>query len=184
MCAVVHHFGAKRDAASSLNNAGMLQSAGLADRASVGIVFPVTFPSEPNLQLQSPIGSLGPETRGSNNSHEGGLGNLHQSGGACGGGRLGTLEQNKGHDVNEDKKDIDDLLVVKKSKGFGSVDSIRLLTEDEDNCPICLEEYDVENPKIDLQCEHHFHLGCILEWMERSDTCPVCDKEMVLNETP
>lgn len=26
------------------------------------------------------------------------------------------------------------------------------------------------------KCEHHFHLCCILEWMERSETCPVCDK--------
>ncbi|XP_057513539.1 probable E3 ubiquitin-protein ligase RHB1A isoform X2 [Actinidia eriantha] len=53
--------------------------------------------------------------------------------------------------------------------------------EEEDVCPTCLEEYDAENPKIMTQCEHHFHLACILEWMERSDTCPVCDQEMVIN---
>ncbi|XP_034702567.1 probable E3 ubiquitin-protein ligase RHB1A isoform X2 [Vitis riparia] len=44
-----------------------------------------------------------------------------------------------------------------------------------------VEEYDAENPKIVTKCEHHFHLACILEWMERSDTCPVCDKEMIFN---
>ncbi|XVF51456.1 hypothetical protein PTKIN_Ptkin04bG0186800 [Pterospermum kingtungense] len=53
--------------------------------------------------------------------------------------------------------------------------------EEEDVCPTCLEEYDAENPKIITKCEHHFHLACILEWMERSDTCPVCDKEMVFD---
>ncbi|KAF8413202.1 hypothetical protein HHK36_001178 [Tetracentron sinense] len=53
-------------------------------------------------------------------------------------------------------------------------------TED-DVCPTCLEEYDSENPKIITKCEHHFHLSCILEWMERSDTCPVCDQEMIFN---
>ncbi|KAG8662061.1 probable E3 ubiquitin-protein ligase RHB1A [Manihot esculenta] len=53
-------------------------------------------------------------------------------------------------------------------------------TEEEDVCPTCLEEYDAENPKITTKCEHHFHLACILEWMERSDTCPVCDKEMII----
>jgi hypothetical protein len=42
-------------------------------------------------------------------------------------------------------------------------------------------EYDAENPKKTTKCEHHFHLACILEWMERSDTCPVCDK-VCLNE--
>nr|XP_043638623.1 probable E3 ubiquitin-protein ligase RHB1A [Erigeron canadensis] len=50
-----------------------------------------------------------------------------------------------------------------------------------EECPTCLEEYDEDNPKIVTKCEHHFHLSCILEWMERSDTCPVCDQEMIIN---
>ncbi|CAI0417217.1 unnamed protein product [Linum tenue] len=54
-------------------------------------------------------------------------------------------------------------------------------TEEEDCCPTCLEEYDDENPRIITKCEHHFHLACIFEWMERSDTCPVCDKEMIFD---
>ncbi|XP_034926381.1 probable E3 ubiquitin-protein ligase RHB1A isoform X2 [Populus alba] len=47
---------------------------------------------------------------------------------------------------------------------------------EEDACPICLEEYDLENPKHITKCKHHFHLSCILEWMERSDICPICDQ--------
>lgn len=54
-------------------------------------------------------------------------------------------------------------------------------TIEEEDCPICLEEYDAENPRILTKCDHHFHLACILEWMERSDTCPVCDQETVFN---
>ncbi|KAJ6347421.1 hypothetical protein OIU76_003989 [Salix suchowensis] len=54
-------------------------------------------------------------------------------------------------------------------------------TEEEEDCPICLEEYDLENPKLSTKCEHHFHLSCILEWMERSESCPVCDKEMIID---
>ncbi|XP_059641594.1 probable E3 ubiquitin-protein ligase RHB1A [Cornus florida] len=53
--------------------------------------------------------------------------------------------------------------------------------EEEDVCPTCLEEYDAENPKIITKCEHHFHLSCIFEWMERSNTCPVCDQEMIFS---
>jgi len=37
-------------------------------------------------------------------------------------------------------------------------------------------EYTPDNPKIITKCCHHFHLGCIYEWMERSDTCPICGK--------
>ncbi|KAF0921736.1 hypothetical protein E2562_017006 [Oryza meyeriana var. granulata] len=52
----------------------------------------------------------------------------------------------------------------------------------EDDCPICLEEYDYENPKITLQCNHNFHLSCIYEWMERSQACPICAKVMLFHE--
>ncbi|XWS30869.1 hypothetical protein CRYUN_Cryun23aG0027900 [Craigia yunnanensis] len=55
--------------------------------------------------------------------------------------------------------------------------------EEEDFCPTCLEEYTPENPKIVTKCSHHFHLGCIYEWMERSENCPVCGKVMVFDET-
>ncbi|KAK6137376.1 hypothetical protein DH2020_028889 [Rehmannia glutinosa] len=55
------------------------------------------------------------------------------------------------------------------------------LQDEEDVCPTCLEEYDAENPKMITKCDHHFHLACILEWMERSDTCPVCDQEMIFS---
>lgn len=56
-------------------------------------------------------------------------------------------------------------------------------SDEEDVCPTCLEEYTTENPKIITECSHHYHLGCIYEWMERSDKCPVCGKVMAFNET-
>lgn len=54
--------------------------------------------------------------------------------------------------------------------------------DDEDVCPICLEEYTSENPRIVTKCSHHYHLSCIYEWNERSETCPVCSKLMVFEE--
>ncbi|GAA0152688.1 hypothetical protein LIER_11105 [Lithospermum erythrorhizon] len=54
--------------------------------------------------------------------------------------------------------------------------------EEEEVCPTCLEEYTEENPKIITKCSHHFHLGCIYEWMERSESCPVCGKVMAFDE--
>ncbi|CAI9094110.1 OLC1v1029786C2 [Oldenlandia corymbosa var. corymbosa] len=73
-------------------------------------------------------------------------------------------------------KEVEDEDLKKSTEPFDTS-----LLEEEDVCPTCLEEYDKENPKIITKCEHHFHLACILEWMERSDTCPVCDKEMVFS---
>jgi hypothetical protein len=70
---------------------------------------------------------------------------------------------------------------AKYTHGVGLVYTSSL--EEEDICPICLEEYTKENPKIMTKCSHHFHLSCIYEWMERSDNCPVCGKEMEFDET-
>ncbi|KAJ9171406.1 hypothetical protein P3X46_014781 [Hevea brasiliensis] len=69
----------------------------------------------------------------------------------------------------------------KKPEISKSIEAIVSATEEEDACPICLEEYDTQNPKFFTKCEHHFHLSCILEWMERSETCPICDQEMVFD---
>lgn len=95
---------------------------------------------------------------------------------------------------------------TKESTGYAHIFSS---SEDEDVCPTCLEgkfsfftsyidislwkgiydilmywiaEYTTENPKIVTKCSHHFHLGCIYEWMERSDSCPVCGKVMAFDE--
>lgn len=86
-------------------------------------------------------------------------------------------------DIEEsDCKDIAKLAPIsprKKVELSKSNGSQVLVADEEDVCPICLEEYDDENPKNMTKCEHHFHLCCILEWMERSDSCPMCDQEMI-----
>lgn len=76
---------------------------------------------------------------------------------------------------------LDKVLSTKVSQGLLYVQSF---SEDEDVCPTCLDDYTPENPKITMKCSHHFHLGCIYEWMERSDNCPICGKEMVFCESP
>lgn len=53
---------------------------------------------------------------------------------------------------------------------------------DGDVCPTCLDPYTEENPKISTRCNHHFHLACIYEWLERSQTCPVCGRKMEFEE--
>ena len=45
--------------------------------------------------------------------------------------------------------------------------------EEQEVCPICLEEYCEVNPKVEGGC-HEFHLQCALAWRERSQFCPIC----------
>ncbi|XP_021767112.1 probable E3 ubiquitin-protein ligase RHB1A [Chenopodium quinoa] len=89
------------------------------------------------------------------------------------------------HVGKSEGKTLADILLASPTKSdveiTKSSEAYELATEEEDACPICLEEYDTDNPKLVTNCEHDFHLSCLLEWMERSDSCPVCDKEMIFD---
>ncbi|KAL2468911.1 RING/U-box superfamily protein [Forsythia ovata] len=42
-------------------------------------------------------------------------------------------------------------------------------------CAICLEEYHCEETiRCITQCGHYFHADCIDQWLQKSQTCPVC----------
>ncbi|KAF9602271.1 hypothetical protein IFM89_026359 [Coptis chinensis] len=80
-------------------------------------------------------------------------------------------EENRFYENNLEADDA-----CKESKRSDLLPPPTMEDEDRDECPICLDDYDEENPQIVPECKHHYHLGCILEWMERSNTCPVCNK--------
>lgn len=47
-------------------------------------------------------------------------------------------------------------------------------------CSICQEDCKIGDEVVYLtKCQHHFHHGCIKEWMERSQSCPVCRADVV-----
>ena len=64
--------------------------------------------------------------------------------------------------------------------GKAGGDELELLSlKARDECPICLEPYTSENPAIVTACKHRFHLSCLYEWVERSDTCAMCLSPLV-----
>lgn len=98
---------------------------------------------------------------------------------------LGSGKKWCGVDSTEDFKRCHSELLEKESATKAAHGLVyQHASDDDDVCPTCLDEYTSENPKIVTQCSHHFHLGCIYEWMERSDNCPMCGKEMVFCESP
>ena len=43
-----------------------------------------------------------------------------------------------------------------------------------ETCSICLDEIQ-ENERYELlRCPHVYHKKCILQWLEKSNTCPEC----------
>lgn len=43
-------------------------------------------------------------------------------------------------------------------------------------CSICLEELKPKDRIRSLLCGHHFHIGCIDEWLVRRSHCPNCNR--------
>ena len=54
--------------------------------------------------------------------------------------------------------------------------TITLSQMDESTCPICTEDYVIGETVIKAlpQCKHGFHSGCIKQWFNVNDTCPIC----------
>ncbi|MGH0183034.1 UNVERIFIED_CONTAM: hypothetical protein FKN15_011050 [Acipenser sinensis] len=45
-------------------------------------------------------------------------------------------------------------------------------------CPVCLLEFEEEETVRKMPCEHLFHSGCILPWLGKTNSCPLCRHEM------
>ena len=46
----------------------------------------------------------------------------------------------------------------------------------DDNCPICLVDYRDGDELRVLGCQHVFHSGCALNWLEINNACPICQR--------
>eukprot|EP00474_Spongospora_subterranea_P000222 CRZ00680.1 hypothetical protein [Spongospora subterranea] len=46
------------------------------------------------------------------------------------------------------------------------------------SCAVCFEDFVVGSKALTLPCDHFFHRSCILPWLERQNTCPLCRYEL------
>lgn len=60
---------------------------------------------------------------------------------------------------------------LKKIKLEDIEDHKKILLE---NCATCLNNFQINDEVIELECGHHFHPICFLPWMKENHTCPVC----------
>ena len=77
------------------------------------------------------------------------------------------------NDEARDASDEEDEVKVQKAEALK-----RFKTKNLDECPICLEPFEPDNPAVFLNCGHAFHLHCVYEWLERSSTCAVCSQHV------
>ena len=46
--------------------------------------------------------------------------------------------------------------------------------EGENECMICMCEYENGEELLTLDCFHSYHTQCILDWFKKSNFCPIC----------
>ncbi|XP_057948843.1 E3 ubiquitin-protein ligase MBR2-like [Malania oleifera] len=65
----------------------------------------------------------------------------------------------------------EDVLGHMKQKKYRS---IKIGPPTDDPCCICQEEYDDGEDVGTLDCGHEFHTNCVMRWLLRKNTCPIC----------
>ena len=48
-----------------------------------------------------------------------------------------------------------------------------------DECPICLDKYEINDKIISLNCNHKFHKDCLKLWIKKNNTCPQCRENII-----
>ncbi|CAJ1847796.1 unnamed protein product [Sphenostylis stenocarpa] len=50
-------------------------------------------------------------------------------------------------------------------------------------CSVCLDDFEVGSEAKEMPCKHRFHSGCILPWLELHSSCPVCRLQLPVDES-
>ncbi|XP_052263396.1 E3 ubiquitin-protein ligase RNF181-like isoform X2 [Dreissena polymorpha] len=48
----------------------------------------------------------------------------------------------------------------------------------ERKCPVCIANFDLDEEVKQLPCQHKFHTDCILPWLAKVNSCPLCRYEL------
>ncbi|XP_075236906.1 E3 ubiquitin-protein ligase RNF181 isoform X2 [Lycorma delicatula] len=76
----------------------------------------------------------------------------------------------------------------KKLPPPASKDAVKNLKEVEirddngEQCAVCLKNYSAKEIMKIMPCKHNFHSTCILPWLDKTNSCPVCRHELPTND--
>ncbi|XXQ32844.1 RING-type E3 ubiquitin transferase [Plasmodiophora brassicae] len=77
--------------------------------------------------------------------------------------------------------DDDELSRKTDVKAIEALEEIEVQTDDT-SCVVCREAFCIEATATKLPCQHIFHKGCIVPWLEMRNTCPTCRYQLPLAE--
>jgi E3 ubiquitin-protein ligase RNF115/126 len=51
-----------------------------------------------------------------------------------------------------------------------------------ETCPVCTDAFELKEKVLQMPCKHIYHKDCLIPWLERHNTCPVCRFELPTDE--
>lgn len=75
--------------------------------------------------------------------------------------------------------DLEDVKVTLSNEQMNNLKQIKLdknnIINYSNNCPICLDSFNLKEELLVLKCNHYFHYDCIYPWLTKESTkCPTC----------
>ncbi|CAH0559276.1 unnamed protein product [Brassicogethes aeneus] len=52
------------------------------------------------------------------------------------------------------------------------------ISEDGTQCPVCLKPHEKGEEGKKLPCNHVYHVDCIIPWLKKTNSCPLCRFEL------
>ena len=81
------------------------------------------------------------------------------------------LEQLQNNQTGMNRNSIDRIKKIKFEKKNN-------IEGEEEQCPICITEYEDKEVLRELSCKHLFHPECIDTWLVQNSSCPICKKDI------
>ena len=84
-----------------------------------------------------------------------------------------TRIKKKCRQYNENKASKKLMKILNKNYKF-------MINELDIDCSICLNEIDIEDTVLKLECEHIYHNTCLKDWYLKSENknCPICREDI------
>ena len=63
---------------------------------------------------------------------------------------------------------------------FAKLNEVKYKSLNNNTCPICYDDFNLDESIIILDCNHNYHNDCIKKWLcECANTCPLCKNEII-----
>ncbi|CAJ1942414.1 unnamed protein product [Cylindrotheca closterium] len=88
-----------------------------------------------------------------------------------------SMVQDESKDDSEENDKESDLFICRSISGEDTKESGDSMAAGRPQCAICLLDYadgDAICWSHNKRCNHHFHKGCMVEWLKSNDECPLC----------